>query len=95
MRNSAYGELLIDPEFNDRILEGFYLRNLIKIVRINKSLEQPFLKEKLVETAVNLFKRYYLVKSFMNADAQQVTMSATYLALKIEELGLEDIQRYV
>lgn len=56
-------------EFDDRVLERFYLRNLIKIVRSRKSNEanqEFFMTEKILEMAVNLFKRYYLVKHFIN-----------------------------
>ena len=77
-------------------MERFYLKNLIKIVRSRKSNEanqEFFMTEKILETAVNLFKRYYLVKDFVNEEPHQMVLCAIYLAMKLEEMREDSIQK--
>ena len=82
------------PDFDDRVLEKRDLRNMIKIVRSWSSSDHPMLREKVVETAVNLFKRYFLVHSFIDVNPVQTIVCAIYLSLKIEEIDDRGLKNY-
>jgi hypothetical protein len=67
---------------------------MIKIIRSWNSSDHPMLREKVVETAVNLFKRYFLIHSFLYVNPVQIILCAIYLSLKIEEIDDRGLKNY-
>jgi hypothetical protein len=72
----------------------YYVWNMVCFLRARKyPADRPFKFEKVIFTAVALFKRYYLVNSFVDEEPMQNCICAMYLALKLNEYSEAYIQK--
>lgn len=64
----------------------YYVWNIVSFLRSRKNqADKPFKFEKVIFGAVSLFKRYYLVNSFVDEEPMQTCISALYVSFKLNE----------
>lgn len=90
-RMQRYKASEIKREVNDHPLTKYFIYLLVHFFRKRRiSRDDPFKGEKLIHTAVCLFKRFYLVNQYTQSPVQNFFV-CVYLSLKMNELSHEAV----
>ncbi len=88
--------LALTPE-REQALVSFYASQLVTELKrkpVAVDPPQPLLGYKIIESAVQLFQRYYLLNRLEGSNPKQMAFVAAYLALKMEHVDKGCIEQF-